>query len=1167
MTDALDLRPDADLHDLLDGFDRSVLAAVAALREAAGTETEGLRRLVGTAAEAHRRAMEVHGFDRGLDEPPRPPVALWDALTAYRTEMETVHAAFREGLRDLDLGAALGRRYEEAAEALAAKGAQAPEVIVRPEPEDLIEAQAGDSTTLLARKLAERTRRSARALGRTLSNGARRVVGKEPRAPEPPVQAVPLRALLEEQTRVRIPRLLVADHTTVQTDVGQAVARLEGAFTVWAGDLLRLESGLDRPRFHTADALAWPAAKTEDRGQRAEDGGQRTERSWQRYPSRPTPPSAALRAGSGAGHASPEEWLSAEPPPLDTPEATASTDAAVPDPAAADPAADSSVPDPAEERAKVRRVREAVQALDAALHAASVSLPPPDASDLDAARDALAERVRRSGYDSDRHAAPGEAEPLAELANDVARWSGWHRNVVRRLGVDGLLLELRGRLVEEVDGLVDGVAERVVLPVQTMVRSVAYRLAQLRAEATEACDRIAEPAPLAEALRDLLGRALAVIDREMRPALQQVSLDRAVEEAVAAMRTRLAEIVRPLPERVTLHSRLGPDQAGRPGSAAEVELRAIVQSLLGEEFAARLVRSADALRQPVLTALAQAETVRDIVRFNLETAIEELEAAQGEATGEPVEDEETDVLANARELTVDGLARAEERLAGIGTPLAGPWRAFVRRAVETFEGSWTALHERANAENLVAAGLLDLKARTNRTVERLRLQAEALGKRTAFALRTWFRFGRIKAKRLVEMGQQAAGLAEQSALDRRRTLDALAEAATLDAGLPLVYRRLFSFAPLSDPTLFVGRALELARLGEQVERRRAGRDTSPVVVTSEPGGGRTSLLNVLQATAFRDDAPARLALTERVETEAVLAARLGEALALEGPVPSLDALAARLLADDFDARPVCFIEGLEHLMLRAPGGLDLIERTLICLSRTDTRVLWVCTAVLPGWQFVERTVPQVGGLVDVVALPPLTRDEVEAALTKRHARSGLPLIFAEPPEPSALLARRLNKAETPEARQALLRGEFFDGLHRAGGAGLRLSLLYWLRAADFKAAADTLTLHPVRPLDFSFIGTFDLPRLFALRALLQHGTLTLAEYERAVRTTREESLLTFESLHNLRLLQRADGPEAALSPRRNGQAAEMPVEDGVRYRLHPLVVAPVTAALRARNML
>jgi hypothetical protein len=1091
----------AELQQRLDRLDATAREAYAALHDAARERTaEPLRRLIAETAEAHRDALRTYEFDRPLDAPIRPPDGLWDALTAYRRAMTTVHTRFRERLEQLDLGALLGGLYRDALGTIEAEAATAPEHLVRPEPEGLIEPEAGDSAALLSRKLAERTRRSAASFGRTAGNGWRRLTHGEPRPAPAHVQTIPLRALFDEQVHVRLAHAFVDEHRAVQTAVGRTVARVEAALAAWTDGLLRLEPALDRPSFHASDAFASDRAPAEA----------------------PTPE------------------------PTSEPNLEPGTDAA----------------------AQVRRVRTLAQSLDAALHDCTVALPPPDPEALDAAHEVLAERVRRSGWDSDRIAQPGDSEPEAEITAGVQRWTDWHRNVVRRLRVDGLLLDLREQLMHEVERLIERVTATVVRPLQQTVEEAASVFAGLRTESVETCDRL-DPAPLADALRAVLGRALDHVDRRLLPALQTLSLDRAVEEAVAAMRGRLRAAVGALPERITLHARLGPDHVGERGPAADVALRRIVEATLDEEFTARLVQSADVLRKPLFRAISGAEAVRDVVRYNLETAVEELEAVAAtsetptpEAAAEP---EEEDLLANARELTVDGLARAEEQLHQVYTPLAEPWRAFVRRATETFEKGWTTLHGRANAANLVEAQFLDFKTRTRQALLKTRSAVERGGQRLIHLTRRSFRFGRTGAKRIVRMGQAAAGLTAQTEADRQRTLDALAESGQLHAGLPLVYRRLFSFAPLADPTLLEGRASALTRVADLAARWRNNQDSSSLVVTAEAGGGRTSFVNVLR-TMLADDAPGHLALTERTDDEQAVARLFSGALGLDD-LDSFDALEARLLAESVQKR-VCIIEGLEYLLLRAPDGLDLVERVFIFMSRTDARVLWIGTMVLPGWRFIERVAPQITGLVTDVPLAPFTRTQVEAALMKRHARSGLPLVFAEPAEPSPLLARKLSKAPSPEARQQILRDEFFDGLYRASGPNLRLALLYWLRAADFEAAADTLTLRPVRPLDFSFIGAFDLPRSFALKALLQHGSLTLAEHDRIFRTSRDESFLIFESLRNLRLIQPADEPDAP-PLRRNGAPSAFadPVREDVRYRLHPLAVAPVKSALRAKNML
>ena len=1068
------LAAEADLQDRLARLDAAARDLGAALERRADEAAAPLRALVADAADAHRRLMAEHGLDRPPGD--RPAADAWRTLAAYRRDAAAVHARLVQGLRDLDLGAAVGQAFAEAAASLPALADGVPERVVRPEPAGLLDAEAGDRPGLLARKAAERTKRRLEAVRRGLANGARAVVRKPPRAPAPRAQAVPLRALVAEHAATRLARFTADFHERTQHALGRSVAEFEIALAAWADAVLQAESALDRPGFH------------------------------------------------------------ADLPPADV--------------QGSEEVADNPDPEDAPDTDVLERASAAAHALDAALRAADFAAPAPDAEALKDAHDALRERVRRSGYDSDP--AP-DADAAETLAADAERWASWHRDVGARLFVDALLLDLRDVVSAGLDRFVAAVEGAVLAPVRRATQETAAHVERLRADAAALFDQEADPDALADALRLLLADAEARVEDGLLGALQPISLDRAVEAAAAAFRQRLADAVRAVPERLRLRARLAPERAGQPAPTADVGLRDVVRTSLSDAFAGRLAKTAAPLRQPLFRALSGAEGVRDVVRYNLESALDELDG-EGE-----------DAVANARELTMDGLARSTEQLGTIAEPLAEPWAEFVQGATERVEQAWAALHQRANAENLVAAQFLDARARAVRAVERAKAGLRAFGERSEQALRSFLRLGRREAKRLVQMGQAAAGLAGQSVAARQRTLDALADAPRLHAALPLVYRRLFSFAPTADPGLLVGRRDALQRVAEQFERWEDGRDASALIVTATAGGGRTSFVLAARASVF-DGADIRtVTLTERVPTEAALARLLADALGLADTLDThdprpLDALEAALLADA--GRRVCVVERLEHLFLRTIGGFDLLERTLVFMSRTDKRVFWLGTMVESGWQFVERTAPQLTGLADAVALPPLTREETEEALMRRHQRSGLPLRFAPPPDPPPLLARRLGKAKSEEERQAVLRAEFFDGLYRASGPFPLLALLYWLRAADFEAEADTLTLQPVRPLDFAFLSQFDLPRLFVLRALLQHGSLTLGEHARIFRTEPAESRLLLESLYNLRLLQPLDDGDGAAEG-----AAPEPLTGAARYRLHPLAVAPVMEALRTKNIL
>ena len=105
-----------------------------------------------------------------------------------------------------------------------------------------------------------------------------------------------------------------------------------------------------------------------------------------------------------------------------------------------------------------------------------------------------------------------------------------------------------------------------------------------------------------------------------------------------------------------------------------------------------------------------------------------------------------------------------------------------------------------------------------------------------------------------------------------------------------------------------------------------------------------------------------------------------------------------------------------------------------------------------------------------------------------------------------------------------------------------------------------IKVHPVQPLSFGFLGLLNLNHAFALKAFLEHATLTIDELSKIFRMSRDESLEIFESLANRLLIQPASQPPA------ERQISVAIIEEDARYRIRPLLIHPITMYLRGKNI-
>lgn len=509
-------------------------------------------------------------------------------------------------------------------------------------------------------------------------------------------------------------------------------------------------------------------------------------------------------------------------------------------------------------------------------------------------------------------------------------------------------------------------------------------------------------------------------------------------------------------------------------------------------------------------------------------------------------------------LVANGLSRAGNKAAAARELLReARVTAESRVAAEIGNGS-RQLIEQATADRMTA-GYLEARtvlsaalARAWKRARRLSAQAAAV----AAAAVSWA-LGLLRPLGAT-MG---IGTSARTVVDRRE--HSLEHADEYPDALPVVYRRLFSLEPLADARLLAGREDALTAV-EAAWARRATGETRSLVVIASPGVGVTSFLNVV-TSRLSEEAPGgvRQEFTTRLHTEAHLAACLAGWLGL-GEAGDLDSLADRMLeAPPASVPGFAILEATEHLHTRAPGGARLFERLLTFMSRTESRVFWIAAMTSTAWQLVEKRAPAFVHDIERVTLGELAPEALRQAVLARHRLSGLPLRFAEPHDRGAALRRRARRLRGSYKQEDLIESDFFQRLHRVSRGSPRLALFYWLRSADFASTAGSLLVQPLRTLE-SGIENLDRAQSFALKAILDHGTLTVDEYCDVARNSSAESLHILRSLEEYRVIEKVP---AAAREKPPVEKAAGDSADGPRYRVRPLMIGAVAAHLRSSNIL
>jgi hypothetical protein len=122
----------------------------------------------------------------------------------------------------------------------------------------------------------------------------------------------------------------------------------------------------------------------------------------------------------------------------------------------------------------------------------------------------------------------------------------------------------------------------------------------------------------------------------------------------------------------------------------------------------------------------------------------------------------------------------------------------------------------------------------------------------------------------------------------------------------------------------------------------------------------------------------------------------------------------------------------------------------------------------------------------IVGLQNLKYEQIIEIILKRHRVSGYNIIY----EPSAAdVNSKTYKKISADKRQDYLKKKYFSALNNFARSNISLALMFWLRSIK-DVTKDSITLRSLTDLDFSFLNSLSMEKVFALHSLILHDGLT-----------------------------------------------------------------------------
>jgi hypothetical protein len=564
------------------------------------------------------------------------------------------------------------------------------------------------------------------------------------------------------------------------------------------------------------------------------------------------------------------------------------------------------------------------------------------------------------------------------------------------------------------------------------------------------------------------------------------------------------------------------DSGSEPIPREPFELHHEVDSVFQNGLFRLLRQVSEEMNQQFERLLKKATDIREIVEVNLNA-------------GKHAEAADRDTIIQ------EGLERAAQRI----QELTENYRVRLAKVLENAQADITTytdlLSECAKLERYDAIHSLNSDLKRRRQATSAKHSIIAGWSRFVDAALVRYRFSMIKVNEVVNPIRAFLGYRIDE-LDvpvaRTRASDYLNETDVRLNELPLIYRTLFSFQPVTDARYLKGRERMMTSIADSRSRWEK-KQFSNVVLIGEQGSGKTSLLDALTSTTMKDQPIRRFMVTSTIWTEADLTDLLKTEFDCKD-AETMDDVVAHVLASP---RQIVILEGLHNLFLRHMNGFEAMERFMLFLTQTGQSVFWVITCTRYSWNYLDDVMQLSGNFTHVMSTDRMSASDIREAIMTRHRVSGYQAVFT--PSDSVKRSRAYKKLiDNEEARQAFLEAEYFDDLTKWSHGNITIAMLFWLRSIR-DVNVDTFTITPFSK-DLTEIGdTFLLDDLFALASILQHENINVSELALNQNRSEADCRLTLTRLHVRRML----------------------IEKNGRYFLNTVLLRPMTIVLQSKNIL